>query len=114
MIMNRTILVALACAGLALAGCAKRPGAIAPAAIPFEAYTGLDCAALAAELAREEATLRKLSAAQADAAVGDAFGVFVIGVPIASVAGGDKEGAIAVSKGKVEAMKAAKLKNGCA
>jgi hypothetical protein len=97
-----------------VSGCAKRPGAIAPAAIPFEAYTGLDCSALSAELAKEEANLYGLSASQSDAATGDALGVFVIGVPIASVAGGDKEGAIAVSKGKVEAMKAAKLKNGCA
>lgn len=98
---------------IVVSGCAKQPSAIAPATIPFEAYTGLECSRLAADLAAEEANLRTLSAAQSNAATGDAVGVFLVGVPISSVTGGDKEGDIAVSKGKIEAMKAARLKKSC-
>jgi len=96
-----------------VAGCAKRPDSIAPAAIPMEAYAQMECNMLNADLAKERETLTVLSRAQNDAATGDAFGVFVIGVPISSVAGGDKEGLIAVSKGKVQAMESAKLRKGC-
>ena len=79
----------------------------------MDAYAGMSCDEINSNQQIEQSNLTTLSKAQADAAVGDAFGVFVIGVPIASVAGGDREGDIAVSKGKVEAMKAAKLKNSC-
>jgi len=96
-----------------LAGCAKRPDAIAPTAIPMEAYTAMECNKLETDLAAERANLTTLSRAQNDAATGDAFSVFMVGVPLASVAGGDKEGLIAVAKGKVQAMESAKLRKGC-
>jgi len=36
--------------------------------------------------------------------MGDAVGVFLIGVPVSSLSGSDKEGLIATSKGKVTAL----------
>jgi hypothetical protein len=36
--------------------------------------------------------------------IGDAVGVLLIGVPISSLSGSDKEGLIAASKGKIIAM----------
>ena len=39
--------------------------------------------------------------------------MFLVGVPIGSVAGGDKEGEVAVSKGTVSAMESAALSKGC-
>ena len=42
----------------------------------------------------------------AGAVTGDAVGVFLVGVPISSVTGGNKEGQIAASKGKVDALQA--------
>ena len=45
-----------------------------------------------------------LSAAQKKAVSGDAFGVFLIGVPVSSLNDKDKEGAIATSKGKILAL----------
>ena len=54
-----------------------------------------------------------LSKQQISAANGDAFGVFLVGVPIGSVAGGDKEGEMAASKGKVSAMQSAGMSKGC-
>lgn len=114
--MKRLPLTAVAVAIIAIAtleGCAKRPNAIAPAAIPMDAYTPLECSNLNAQLAAEQTNLAALSRQRHDAATGDAFGVFVLGVPMASVVGGDKEGLIAVSKGKVQAMESAKLNKGC-
>ncbi|RFB93591.1 hypothetical protein B5K11_13800 [Rhizobium leguminosarum bv. trifolii] len=108
----KKIIIAFA-ATAALAGCAKRPDAIVQVDIPMAAYTNLSCEALAGELKRERAKLDDLSKQQISAANGDAFGVFLVGVPIGSVAGGDKEGEIAASKGKVSAMQSAGMSKGC-
>lgn len=108
---NKTII--FAALAIALAGCAKQPDAIVPVSIPMDAYTSMSCERLATELVTEETNLATLSKSQKQAATGDAVGVFLVGVPLASATGGDKEGMIAVSKGKVEAMKAARLKKGC-
>ena len=97
----------------ALSGCAKRPDAIVPADIPMAAYTGGSCASLARELVTEQEKLATLSKAQQDAANGDAFGVFLIGVPLGSVTGGDKEGEVAVQKGKVVAIQNAMRSKNC-
>lgn len=110
--MWRRVLVVAACCGLA-AGCAKRPDAIAPAAIPMAAYQNLDCQQLASEYINEATTLAALVRAQNDAATGDAVGVFLIGVPLSSTFGGNKEGDLAVAKGKVQAIESAMMAAGC-
>ncbi|RYD84803.1 MAG: hypothetical protein EOP84_04455 [Verrucomicrobiaceae bacterium] len=90
---------------LALAACAQSPDAIAP--IPMiGAYDNVSCSKANALLSQERKTLTALSAAQKDAVSGDAIGVFLIGVPVSSLSGDDKEGAIAASKGKVLALEA--------
>jgi hypothetical protein len=99
---------------LVLAGCARRPDSIAPAHIPFEAYSSMDCAQINSLLVSERQILASLEVQQNSAATGDAVGVFLIGVPISSLSGGDQEGNIAVSKGKVQALEAAQLQNRCA
>lgn len=110
--MRVQFLVVVAAAAT-VCGCAKRPDAIVPAEVPMAAYTGQECGALDTEIARERATLAALSKAQHDAATGDAFGVFLIGVPMSSTFGGDKEGQVAVSKGKVQAIEAAMKSKAC-
>ncbi|MGM4910472.1 hypothetical protein [Rhizobium sp. 768_B6_N1_8] len=109
--MKKLILAAALAA--ALTSCAKRPDAIVQADIPMQAYTNLSCQQIASEHAKEKVKLDGLSKQQISAANGDAFGVFLVGVPIGSVAGGDKEGEVAVSKGKVSAMESAALSKGC-
>jgi len=47
------------------------------------------------------------------AETGDAIGVFMLGVPASSLLGADKEGDIAVSKGKVNAMELAIKQKNC-
>lgn len=99
--------------GLLSASCAKGPDAITPASIPLAAYTGSSCSNLRKELITEKATLDALESAQRSAATGDAVGVFLLGVPLASATGGDKAGDVAVSKGKVQAIELAMKSKGC-
>jgi hypothetical protein len=98
---------------IAVTGCAKRPDAIVPVDIPLAAYSGLNCKGIAQETIAENNKLAALSKAQNSAATGDAVGVFLLGVPVSSVTGGDKEGMIAVSKGKVQALENASRAKGC-
>ncbi len=96
-----------------LASCAKRPDAIVPVDIPMGAYTNLSCKELDQELLKEQLKLAAVSKEQNQAATGDAVGVFLIGVPASSVFGGDKEGDVAVAKGKVQAIENARMSKGC-
>ncbi|WP_321504027.1 hypothetical protein [Breoghania sp.] len=109
--MNKTI----SCVILIIfaAACAKRPDAIVPVDIPVSAYSNLSCAKLTAELKAEQARLESLKVAQNSAATGDAVGVFLIGVPTSSVFGGDKEGQVAVSKGKVISIRSTMAHKRC-
>ncbi len=96
-----------------LGACAKRPDAIVPVNIPMASYSNMGCSKLAADLVDEQEALAALSKSQNRAATSDAVGVFFVGVPAGSLTGGDKEGQIAVSKGKVQAMEAAMRQRGC-
>ncbi|GES44791.1 hypothetical protein RsS62_40430 [Rhizobium dioscoreae] len=77
------------------------------------AYSNLDCAGLTRELNTEQGKLTALSKDQNNAANGDAFGVFLVGVPMSSVTGGDKEGLISVTKGKVLSIQNTMKAKGC-
>ncbi|GES49879.1 hypothetical protein Rhsp01_52990 [Rhizobium sp. NBRC 114257] len=77
------------------------------------AYSNLDCVGLTRELNTEQGKLTALSKDQNNAANGDAFGVFLVGVPMSSVTGGDKEGLISVTKGKVLSIQNTMKAKGC-
>lgn len=98
---------------MALFACAKGPDAIKPASIPLAAYSGQSCNSLRQELAAEKSKLDTLEDAQRSAQTGDAIGVFLIGVPLASATGGDKEGDLSVSKGKVQSIELTMKSKGC-
>lgn len=110
--MRRTIYLA-SLAMLVTAGCAKNPDAIAAISMPVNAYSGLTCGQLESEFQRSNSALQSRSAEQRSAATGDAVGVFLIGVPMSSLTGGDKEGLIAQHKGEVLAIQASQRQNGC-
>ena len=96
-----TALAALAL--LAVVACAKSPDSIA--AIPMTgAFDGLACTAAQSTLTAEQAALVTLETTQRQAVTGDALGVFLIGVPVSSLTGGDVSGLIGVSRGKVLAL----------
>jgi hypothetical protein len=109
--INKAITVSLLC--LAAAACAKGPDAIKPASIPLSAYTGQSCKFLNTELRHEKEKLESLEDAQRSAQTGDALGVFLVGIPLSSAAGGDKEGELSVSKGKVQSIELAMQQKHC-
>lgn len=98
----------------AVAGCAKNPDAIAPIAMSANAYSGLSCEQLATEHRRSSEALEAVSKQQTQAATGDAVGVFLIGVPVSSPSGGDKEGLVAQHKGEIIAIEGAMRAGHCA
>ena len=98
----KTIVIALA-ATLALGACAQSPDAITPVSMG-NAFASVSCRQAQGDLMTERQSLATLSAQQNGAVIGDAIGVFMIGVPTSSLMGGDKAGLISVSKGKILAL----------
>lgn len=84
--MQKLIVAALAC--IPLAACATPPEKIA----------GVPNQGSCTKADRERLAL--LYGKQNSAATGDALGVFLIGVPVASLSGGDNEAEIAILKGR--------------
>lgn len=95
--------IAAALAALTLSACAQSPASIAPVSMG-NAYDGLHCQAAASALKSERETLAALESKQRSAVTGDAVGVFLVGIPLSSLTGGDQAGHIATSKGKVLAL----------
>ncbi|MFK7764935.1 MAG: hypothetical protein AB8B62_16855 [Roseobacter sp.] len=89
--------------GLVLSACAKSPDAIAPVSMG-NAFASVSCTQARGQLLQEQQTLLALEKKQRNAQVGDAIGVFLLLVPVSSVAGNDVEGKLATSKGKVLAL----------
>ena len=104
-ILSATIIV--------LAACAKEPDKIAAADIGPNPYTGHNCRQLEVEKLKLTQGLESLSAQQKDAAAGDAFGVFLLGLPVSSMSGNDKETAIAIAKGRLNAVEQELLRKRC-
>ncbi|WP_421579389.1 hypothetical protein, partial [Shinella sp. M31] len=77
----RNNLITVAITAAVATSCAKRPDAIVPVDIPMAAYGNLNCEQLGQEYIKEQGNLAALSKQQNQAATGDAFGVFLIGVP---------------------------------
>lgn len=88
-----------------VAACAADPATIAPAPMAG-AFAGLPCAEVAQRLVEVRARLAAAEAAQAQTAGADALGVFLIGLPIGSLGGGDRAAEIAVARGEVLALEA--------
>jgi hypothetical protein len=109
--MNRMIPLVVA---LALPACATPPSRIEAAAIPATAYAGRSCGQLAADAATVAAELAEAEKKQRDAVAGDTFGVLMIGLPMSSIVGADNETAVAVAKGRTNAIASARRAGGCA
>ena len=105
--------VVILSSALLLAACAKAPDQIAAADIDDSAYVTKSCRDLAADRLQITQALDNLSADQKKAKTGDAWGVFLLGLPLSSMSGGDKETAIAIAKGKIQAIDRARERKHC-
>lgn len=110
--MKSTVLLA-ATAALMLAGCAKRPETIAPAYVSTLTYQNLNCRQLAEESARVNAAYTMAAQQQNDAATGDAWGVFLIGMPTSTLSGSNVAAQVANLKGQQEALHQTALAKNC-
>lgn len=101
----KKLLFLLVPAGLIVGACAQSPDAIEPVSMGG-AFDHLSCRQASDMAALERDRLATLYKAQKAAVAGDALGVFLIGVPTASLTGADKAGDIAAAKGKMLALDA--------
>lgn len=104
----------LAVAAIVIVGaCAKEPDKIAATPMEDSAYSNMSCRSLATTRLDIQQQLDNLSASQKSAANGDAWGVFLLGLPVSSMSGNDKEAAISVAKGKIQAIDRVRERKGC-
>lgn len=96
-----------------LTGCATNPQKIAPSYVSDQGYSNLECE----QLAREQARLGTVLAAECDsqylAYMNDMAGVFFIGLPVASMGGGDRGYEIARLKGEIKALESVAAAKNC-
>jgi hypothetical protein len=95
-----------------LVGCANRPESIRASFVSHERFSELNCSQLTTKLADTRSELDKFSKMQDSKANGDAFGVFLLGIPFSKLSG-DHEGDVARLKGEVEAIETAQIKSKC-
>jgi len=108
--MNRVFLAsALLCL---LTACANRPESIRASHVSHEKYMHDDCTQLATKMSDARAELAKVSEMQDSKATGDAWGVFLILVPVSKLTG-DHEADVAKWKGEVEAIDTAQVIKKC-
>ena len=103
---------ALVLAGFLLMACANRPESIHASYVSHEKFMDLDCPALNTKMDDTRAELVKYSDMQNTKANEDAWGVFLLGIPVSKLSG-DVEGEVARLKGTVEAIDTARIKKHC-
>lgn len=97
-------LAGLCVMALALGACAKGADEIAAAATPAGPYMAMSCGDLTLERARIAERLTALSVRQEETRRADTMGVWIIGLPVGSLDGGDRSKDIAREKGAAAAV----------
>jgi hypothetical protein len=98
---------------VSLAACASSPEHIAAAKVSEDPYLTWACERVGEESYRLRDALTAASAKQQRAADNDAVGVFLIGLPVASMSGGDVSPEVSRLKGESAAVRKAAITNGC-
>jgi len=106
--------LAVAITAIILAGCAARPEDIAAADIGSGVYNGQSCSQLEERRLHYSQQLEAQSADQNRAATGDAWGVFLLGLPMSSMSGNDRETDIAITRGHLNEIERARQARNCA
>ncbi len=97
---------------LLIVSCAKRPESISASYISHERYIDISCYQLDMIKSDTRSTLKRVSKEQNTTANGDAWSVFLLGIPFSQLSG-DREADVAKLKGEVEAIETAQIKNRC-
>lgn len=87
-----------------MSGCAAAPASIAPMQISESKYSNFDCAQLSLEQDKLTTQLTMYSMAQEQTKANDALGVFMLGLPLGSMSGGNKAPEISMLKGEINAI----------
>jgi hypothetical protein len=111
--MNIHLVVTAASAALILGACAKAPESIAPSYVSEVQYQSYTCVQLGQEKARLEQAYTVTAKAQNDARTGDAWGVFLLGMPTSSLSGGNVAAEVASLKGQMVAVDKTIITKGC-
>ncbi len=98
-LFRKLLAAGVAIAALAAAACATSPANVQPAYVSPTVYAGLSCAELQAEDARLAVALANVYRRQNRTRAADTWGVFLIGVPVGTVAGNNVAGQVAQVKG---------------
>lgn len=106
-------LVVVLVAGLAVSACAKNPDNIAAVNVGQNEYRGYSCSQLKETQLKYNQALANLSADQKSAQAGDVFGVILLGLPLASMGGADRETQIAVTKGHLQSIELEMARKSC-
>lgn len=96
-----------------MVSCAERPENIAAADIGSDVYRGQTCSQLAERKLHYTQQLETLSADQNRAANGDTWGVILLGLPMSSMSGNDRETEIAVTRGHLNEIETARQARSC-
>jgi len=107
------IAVAVTICAIFLAGCAANPEDIAAADIGTGMYQGQSCAQLAEQRLARTQRLEVLTAEQSSARTGDTVGVILLGLPLSSMSGNDRETDIAVTRGHLNEIDRERLARNC-
>ena len=114
MLVGKMKKIVLCAAMLLAAGCAKRPEEIMATSVAVDPYLQMQCPQLSTLKMQKDAELARLEKEQQRAAAHDAAAMVVIHVPVASMAGQDKEREVARAKGEAQAVNSAYRSKGCA
>ena len=102
-----------AIATLFMAGCAEAPTDIPPQYVSSVPYLDMTCRQLGDERLHLADQLVAASEQQDNARTDDTIGVLLVGLPTASMSGGDVAPQIALLKGEAQAVRQAEYRNRC-
>lgn len=111
-IMKLPVLAA-ATVGLLLSACATSPGRIQPLSVSPLIYRSKTCDEVAELMAKTDASLQEMVVRQNRARRTDTIGVIMLGLPMGSITGKDREAEVARLKGEKIALEQAAREKGC-
>jgi hypothetical protein len=96
-----------------LVSCAQAPEDVRPAYTSPVAYDSWTCGQLGEERARLQGALTAASSQQSQTRANDVAGWVFLGMPVASMSGGNVAAEIATYKGQIEAVQQTMIRKNC-